>query len=692
MSIKQKINKASKYPVNALHIYFNKEDLKVLHSMKLYADDKYYNSGQPSGFDDSHYDVLKSVLETRDPDYTVPVGIKIRKGENRTELPFWLGSMDKIMTKSPILVFINEHEDHIIEEMGDETPISEIINRGTTMYEELSDKKKDKYINAVKNEFAHEVALWISKNISDEYIVEDKLDGVSCLLIMENGKIKLYTRGDGIIGADISYLAQYFDSIPKNLDETINVRGELIMKKQVFETKHSKDHSNPRNLVAGRIGGKTVRKGLTDIEFVAYEIVGDEKMEKASDQLKRLDSLGFTTVDRTIMSDLTINGLQENLAYNKKHSEYEIDGVICQPNKPYYRNSDGNPSYAFAFKMMMGGNILDTKVVDVQWNVSKWGQLKPRIELEPISLGGVTITWTSGFNARFIVDECIGPGAIVKITRSGDVIPYIVAVTKKADEPSLPDVEYKWNDTNIDIYTEEYGDRMCIKLITSFFAKLGIKHVGDKAVTKMYTHGLDTLLKIIAATEGELSEVPGFGKRMAERAHTNIHAGIENMSLPIVLGSSGIFGFGLGRKKITTLLNDIPDLLVIFKTMSKAQLMERVLQVDGFSHKTAKKIVDNLDWAEKFIEALKYFGSFKVEEKSGDELKGMKFVFTGFRDKNLEEKVVSNGGKVTTSVSGNTSVLVVASLSGKQSAKMKKASKLGVEILDKQGFIDKYIN
>lgn len=635
----KKINEISQYSDGKLQEYLCVENLDILHKIKLYVDDIYYNTGKTTGLDDWQYDMLRETLNKRDPNYIVPIGAKIREHENRVQLPFWLGSMHKM-------------------------------------------KPEDK----------REIAEWITSNQSPNYIIEDKLDGISCLMIMKKGKIKLYTRGDGEIGADISYLAQYFSTIPKNLDITINVRGELIMDKTIFKKKYSKDYANPRNMVAGRIGAKTVRKGLDDIRFVAYEVVGDGNMQKPSEQLDYLDSIGFITVRREIVKSFTVESLMETLVRFKETSPHEIDGIIIQPDSPYERNVSGNPCYAFAFKMRLNGNLVKTKVLGVEWNVSKWGQLKPRVEITPVQLGGVKITWATGFNAKFIVEQSIGEGAVVEITRSGDVIPYIVKVIKKASEPEMPEIPYKWNETKVDIYTEEFGDDMCIKLISSFFAKLNIKHLGEKNIGKIYEAGYDTILKIIAVSKEELALIPGFGLRMAERIYENIHKGIHNLSLPTVLGASGVFGFGLGCKKITALIDDFPDILESYKSMTKKQLLNRVLKVEGFSYKSAQKICSGVEWADKFITELKNFATFTEKNVFGDNMKEMKVVFTGFRDKKLEELITSCGGKVTISISRNTTVLVVKTKTEKPSGKMKKAIELGIDVLEKQEFIDKYIN
>jgi DNA ligase (NAD+) len=634
----KQINKISSFSEENLQKYLKTEPLSTLHGIKIFLDDIYYNTGDYSGFTDWQYDELKETLSIRDPGYVVPIGTKIRIGENRVELPYWLGSMDKF-----------------------------------------------------KPEDVEYIQSWVKTNKSTEYIIEDKLDGVSCLMIMTNGKIKLYTRGDGIVGADISPLAQYFGTIPKNTKTTISVRGELIMKKEIFDKKYSKDTANPRNMVAGRLNAKTTRKGLKDIDFVVYEMVGDGVMPTQSEQLKKIKKLGFTVVRHVIVDGINVDNLTETLISFKDTSPYEIDGIIVQPNKPYQRNTSANPEYGFAFKMRMSDNLSETTVINIDWNVSKWGQLKPRVQVEPVHLGGTTISWASGFNAKFIKNNKIGTGAVINITRSGDVIPYIVNVVKPAKEGQMPNIEYKWNKSGVDIYTEDHVEIRCVKLISSFFNNMGIKHVSEATVTKMYSHGFTSLLKIISATEEEFEEIDGFGKGLVKRTYKNIHSNLNDLSIPLVLGASGIFGFGMGKKKITKLFDGIPDIMVRYKKISSNQLLKEVLSVDGYSEKTAKKVVDNIQWADWFIEALKNYATFKTVQILSQEMKGNKYVMSGFRDKKLESDIIARGGKVTSSVSKNTSGVIVVSKTGKMTGKPLNAQRLGVPLYEKQEFIDEFI-
>lgn len=632
------INILKNYDYNEFKIYLESNTNQKLLELKSYFDNIYYNT-DITGISDEKYDLIVDTIKTRDPDYHSTIGHTVREGENRVRLPYWLGSMDKI-----------------------------------------------------KPEDVNVITRWVLKNPADKYIIETKLDGISALFIFKNNEKKLYTRGDGIIGADISYLTEYINNIPNNLNSEIVVRGELIMKKRTFETKFSSNYANPRNMVAGRLGGKILREGIHDIDFIAYEIITEQEEESPSTQINRLNSMGFTTVRNQIISTVEIEELINSLFLFKETSEYEIDGIIVQPDKEYIRNISGNPDYAFAFKMRFEENLKQTEVLEVEWNISKWGQLKPIVIIKPIQLGGVTNSKATGHNGKFIFDNNIGPGAIISITRSGDVIPYIVAVIQPATEPQMPDIPYKWDETRTNIFTETNGCEMCVKLLTSFFSSLGVKFVSESTIRKLHNNGYNNLFKILRVTEDEISVIETFGKVSAKRIYNNIHNNLQNLSIPLVLGASGVFGFGLGKKRIETLFKDIPDILTIYKNISRNEMVERVLNVEGFAEKTALKIVDNLIWADKLIFLLSEFATFENEiiENDNEFIFSKKFVISGFRDKNLENEIVRKGGKIVSSVSKNTDFLIVKNLN-ETSSKIIKARELSIRVIEVEEFKTTYL-
>jgi ribA/ribD-fused uncharacterized protein len=632
--------KISTLPVSGIKKYLNTLDPILVSNLKLYLDDLYYNTGD-STLDDERYDIVNEVA-SRDAtskevasSKRVSVGAKLREGENRVELPFWLGSADKI------------------------TPTD-----------------------------TNALTKWVKANPTTDYVVSEKLDGVSCLLVNKNRKLSLYTRGDGTVGADISYLQKYFNIPP--LKEDITVRGELIMPISVFTSEHSTTYKNPRNMVSGLISGKTARKGLEDVHFVAYEVVGDS-MPPPSSQLEHLASLNFEVVKYVSKSRIDMDILSKLHTRFREDSEYELDGIIVQSDQPYDRNTSGNPEYMFAFKMLTEDAIHETTVKSIEWNVSKWGQLKPVVIIEPVEASGVTMTRATAHNAKYVEENNLGKGAIIKVTRSKEVIPYITEVVKQAEYAGMPDVEYVWDKNHVNISVKKYDDTICIKLISSFFSKLGIKHVSEATVSKMFANGLDNLLKIISADKKRLLKIPEFQEKSAERIYTNIRNGLKNVKVATIIGSSGVLGFGIGRKRMDALLLDIPNILTLYREKSRSEMINRIVKVEGFSFITAEKIVNNLKYADMLIEKLKPYATFQEDTRVSEDLKGQKIVMSGFRDKKMEESIAQRGGKVTGTVSGNTTALIVPNKGGKLTGKGKKASDLGIPIYEKEEFVKQFL-
>lgn len=646
----ENLNQIQKYTTKEMKKYCVTADLKDLHTLKLYLDDLYYNTDRPA-LSDKLYDILKDQLQKRDPDYIPPVGAKIRQNENRVKIPFWMGSADKI------------------------TP----------------DEKK-------------ELDRWFEKNPCKQLVISEKLDGVSGTFTCVNGVKKLYTRGDGVIGADISYLIQYIDTIP-DVNEDIAVRGELIIKKSVFEKKYYSDgksnasksvkdrlYRNARNMVSGLIGAKTVRSGLKDIQFVVYEHVGNETMPRPSKQLRKLKKLGFTVaMNEKVGAMCNMDMFVELYDKFKKSSEYEIDGIVVQSDVDYDRNTEGNPSYMFAFKINSEDSIYSTTVLDIEWSVSSWGQIVPVAIIDPIELPGNTVKRVTVSNAKLMQQKKIGPGAVINVTRSKEVIPFIVSVEKPCDKLKWPSIKFEWddNDTHIKVVdaSSDIIAEMRVKLFAKFFAKMGIKHVSKATVAKLYDAGFDTLLKIIGASKKDLLTVGGFKEKSATRIHDNIKNGLKGVKAPELLGACGVFGYGIGRKRIIALMTDIPDLLVA----KKKGLKERILGVEGFSEIMADKVVENVDFAEQFIDEISKYVSFVEDTRVSDTLVGQKFCFSGFRSGDMENEIVNRGGKTVTSVSKKTSGIIVVSKGGKSTGKVAKAESLGVPVYTKEEFIEKFI-
>jgi len=359
------------------------------------------------------------------------------------------------------------------------------------------------------------VTIWKQK-YSGPYVLSCKLDGVSGMYSTEGGIPKLYTRGNGKVGQDVSHLIPYL-KLPKTSGKSgIVVRGEFVIPKSVFHDKYATKFANPRNLVAGIVNRQTIDEKVHDLHFVTYEVIVPEL--KPSAQMRTLMERGFETVlNREAMSgDLTNELLSEILVKWRAEYLYEIDGVIVTNDKVYSRKS-GNPDHSFAFKMVLSDQIAEAKVVDVLWTPSKDGYLKPRVQIEPIQLGGVKIEYATGFNAAFIEQNKIGLGALIQIIRSGDVIPHIRSVTTPSEQAKMPNVPYKWNDTHVDIMLEDAGSDETVreKNVTGFFRGIGVDGLSSGNVARIIAAGFETVPAIIHMTKADF-EKAGFKNTRSE--------------------------------------------------------------------------------------------------------------------------------------------------------------------------------
>lgn len=289
---------------------------------------------------------------------------------------------------------------------------------------------------------------WITQhNLNDQDIViTEKLDGCSALIVYgHDGKLQIaYSRGDGVEGADITRHVSKIHGIPLLVDRSLVVRAEILFSKknwEIVKTKIKRSggafYKNARNATAGLMNAsESDPVAYQYLSVVAYEILGEE-VSKAK-QLDNLTDLGFRTpVSMTVNGfDCTDEVLTKILNDMRDNSAYEIDGIVLDVNGVEARkrmNSTRdtlNPEFSRKFKVADASNYAEAEVIEVQFNVSKNGYLKPRVKIKSTELVGVTVQHCTGFNAKFIYDNKVGPGAIVGIIRAGDVIPFLQRVIK----------------------------------------------------------------------------------------------------------------------------------------------------------------------------------------------------------------------------------------------------------------------
>ncbi len=491
---------------------------------------------------------------------------------------------------------------------------------------------------------------WTRKSPVLEYVLESKLDGVSCLWVCQAGRVTLYTRGNGEFGRDVTRLLQYLKNV-KNVQTGTDfaVRGELIMRKDVFAKKYAETAKNPRNLVSGAVNAKTIKPCTWDISFVAYELVSQTRSLCPSVQLKRMNKvLGFEVVQHEFVGEgcLLPGTLGARLNVFKAESPYDMDGLVVIRDSPYSR-SPSNPEYAKAFKS--SADVTEAEVVQVHWNISRYGLLKPRVEIVPVKTADVLITYATGHNAKFVKEGEIGPGAIIGISRSGDVIPKITSVIKPSETGwQGPSVQCEWNESGVELVcTETGGDKQRIKELTNFFSVIGAKHVSLQTVSKVYEAGFTTVFDIVNATEEKLLTVPGIQAKSAARIVESIQTALSSASIAALLTASGTLGQGFGRIKIQALIDSVPDFLN--KEICNSDVAEKIATVAGFSATSAAKLVASRSLALDFLDSINrgdYDNLDEFEESRGPT---NVYLFTGFRDATLANELSSLGHKVANS-------------------------------------------
>lgn len=623
--------------------------LEELKKLKDVLDDRYYNTGEETISDDK-YDIIADIFSEHS------VGCKLRDTDNATKLPFHLNSMDK-------------------------------VKKGEV-------KKLEKFVERVNN---------------NNYIVSDKLNGVSCLVCYgsDPSDIKMYTRGDGDVGADISYFKSKIDGIVSGV-KNLNIRGELIITKDDFEKHYSSEYKNSLALLVSVVNAKTLKEPIKHVKFVAYEIVTEKPSKKPSENMAYLSKLGFYTVENTLLSSLDDVFLSEYLQKRYTSGLFSIDGIIVQVDTPYDRNSvsaSGNPDYAIAYKIIT--DSCETEVEDVLWAPSRYSTLKPRVQIKPVELCGATIKYVTGSNAKFIQDNKINKGSKVLIIRAGEIIPKIERVLTMSKEAKMPCTPYKWNETGVDIVStnDEDDNDVVVRKLAFFFSTIGVKQIAEGIIKKLVDCGYDDLYKIMEMTEHDFMKVPTFEKKMSQRLRKSLdEVSGMNIDMSVLMAASGIFGQGLGAKKLKTLTTAIPSIL--FKTPSKSEIEA----VNGFSDKTATKILEGLDRFKEFYEKFSKYLTIneevvdydesvftheeiqKAREASGisSRLKGEVIVFTNFRDGDMEKKLVNAGAEISESVTKKTTCLVVPDGNTTTTGKVAKAKQYGVKILEKTLFAKSY--
>ena len=586
------------------------------------ASDAYYNTGEPT-MSDAEYDALADVLRELAPDSAALSAVGAPVPGAKVPLPYPMMSLDKV---------------------------------------------KD----------AARAQRWADKH-PGPYTVSDKLDGTSAMFASG----KMYRRGTGDIGADVSHLvAGLVPTRVRNAD--LAVRGEIVMRKADFARLKARDDSvvDARSLVNALENRKTVEPGdpvLRAARFVAYEVV-HPRMDKAA-QFAALKAAGYETAWHATLSALSGQSLTDLFTRRRAESPYNVDGLVVEAAGAHALVRTRNPDYAFAFKAVLPDQGGETTVIDVVYESSRDGRLTPRVSFEPVVANGVTMRWATAHNARFVQDAGIGPGARVVIVRSGDVIPKIVGVPRTVAPKLPPPVPaWSWDANGVHAVLTLLGDQGRVKLLLKFLTALGVEHAKETTLTKLYEAGYGTVSELLAATPAQLSAVPGVGNLMAEKLTSALRAAVRSVDPVAMMVASNAFGSGVGERKLRALHGAIGD----FTKLSGPALRAAVLSAPGFQDATADKIVAGVPAFRDFMAAHPEITLARAAPRSQEPPRA-RVVFTGFRDAALEAAAGAAGYEVASSVSATTHE-VVARDTTSGTGKVKRARELGVPVVSEAAF------
>ncbi len=548
------------------------------------------------------------------------------------------------------------------------------------------------------------------------YTVEPKVDGLSVALEYENGLfVRGATRGDGLVGEDVTENLRTIRSIPLRLPETLPrliVRGEVYMPRTVFaqlnearEQNGEPLFANPRNAAAGslrQLDPKIAAARRLDAVLFNVQYVEGRSFETHSESLDFLEQMRFRVIPRKVCA--SIKEAQEEVAAigaRKGDYPYDIDGAVVKVNSLSERTALGStakfPRWAAAFKYPPEQK--EAQVLDIQVQVGRTGVLTPKASLSPVRLAGTTVTSASLHNQDYITEKDIRIGDTVLVQKAGEIIPEVVRVVK---EKRLSDsVPYHLPDhcpvcgapvaRDVDGAAIRCTGAECpaqlLRNLTHFASRdaMDIEGLGPAVVEALVNAGLVKAPGDLYHLQAEeVAQLERMGKKSAE----NLLAAIERSKgndLSRLLFAFGIRQVGQKAAKV---------LAVRFGTLDalRAATVEELTAVDDIGEITARSLVDWLHspQAEHLIATLKEAGvnMTSAVQIAGDKLAGKTFVLTGtlqrFSRSEAGERIEALGGKVSSSVSKKTSYVVAGEEAG---SKLTKAQSLGIPVLTEEEFL-----
>jgi len=556
------------------------------------------------------------------------------------------------------------------------------------------------------------------------YIVEYKIDGLSVSLRYENGIfIEGATRGDGLVGEDITDNLRTINTIPLKLNKEVDitVRGEVYLSKENFlklnirqRENGLKEFANPRNAAAGSL--RQLNTSITaqrKLDIFVFDVLSEEYVTSTHyDNLIELKELGFKVSNSYYYDDMKsiINDIKK-FNDTRNNLDFDIDGLVVKVNEIEKRKVLGvkskSPKWAIAYKFKPEGK--ETIIRDIIVQVGRTGVITPTAVLEPILVAGSTISRATLHNQDYIDEKDIKIGDYVIIEKAGDVIPKVVRVIK--EKRTGEEIEFKLpkNCPECGSVTIKYEEEVAIRCpnnncpakairkIIHFVSRdaMNIDGFGDSIANQLIeTNHISDIADIykLKNKRDELIKLERFGEKSIDNLLRAIEDSKKN-NLDKLLNGLGIHLIGkVAARKLAKEFKSLKNLMNVS--------VEELIVIDEIGEKMAINIVEYFNNDENIILINELIGqnvntAFIDSISNNLILEGMKIVVTGtlvnFSRNEIKDKIIELGGVPTTSVSSKTDFVIIGDNPG---SKYDKAISLGIKIIKEEEFINmiKYKN
>lgn len=552
--------------------------------------------------------------------------------------------------------------------------------------------------------------------ITPEYVVEAKIDGLSVSLEYENGVlVRGSTRGDGLVGEDVTENLATIRDIPKRLNNApafLEVRGEVYMPHSAFfrlkeqqELEEKTPFKNPRNAAAGSLRQKdakiTASRGLSIFVFNLQQVRGLD-FATHSETLDFIKALGFPVSPRYNVYHNIEDAIREIQAIGEMRGslEFDIDGAVIKVNNLAARQALGStnkfPRWAIAFKYPP--EVKESIVRDIEVSVGRTGVLTPTAVFDPIFLAGTSVSRASLHNGDIIEELDVRIGDTIQVRKAGDIIPEVIGVARHGENTQpyqMPSccpscgapVVHLQDETALRCVNPECPAQSLRNLI--HFASrnaMAIDGLGEAVATQLIDRGLvHSVADLYTLTKEQLLTLDKF----KEKSAANLLAAIDHSRQNNL--DKLVFGLGIrniGDKAAALLAEHFGNM----QTLQQAP-QEEIAAIDGFGEIMAQSVVEFFakEGTADLLNRLKDAG-VNMEwhgEKKGTTLAGMTLVVTGtlphLSRQEAEALIVQNGGKASGSVSKKTSYVLAGEAAG---SKLTKAQTLGVPVIDEAAFFE----